>query len=179
MSFQFSIMYKKNMYKWFGVFIDRLFVVAFAVLFSQFPLFIQQYHQRLSGHAAELHMQLDAMRKIAKQSGKTLDQYIQKFLASADFDFSKQGNLMHAMQERYVKLSDATIAMQNASVLTKPYVFLIHLDFEVAKAASNQFSPGLLFNLEGFCYALCGIAFGYLCFQILAFPFRRLKKIAL
>lgn len=67
------------MIKWISSLIDRIFAAVGGVLFSQAPLFMKQYAQQLSGHAAELRFQVDAMKQAASNSGKTLEQFIQKF----------------------------------------------------------------------------------------------------
>ncbi len=156
------------MLKWFGEMIDRLFVVAGAALFSQWPIFMQEYEQRLGGHVDELRHQLDTLRKIAKESGKTLEQFIEKFLASSDADFSRQGAFLEAMQHRFVKLSDALSQMQEASVFSRPFLFLKNLDFTLGKATLYHFKPGMLFTIEGACYLLAGMAAGYALFRLFA-----------
>lgn len=147
--------------------VDRLFVVAGAVLFSQWPLFMQEYQQRLAGHIEELKVQLKAIGNVAAQSGKSIDQFIQKFISSSDQDFSNQGALMHAMQQRLIKLSDGLSGLQGASPLTKPFIFLKQLDIEIAKGCFGNFKPGVLFTAEGVCYTLVGMAAGYLLFKLL------------
>lgn len=132
-----------------------------AALFSQWPLYMQEYQQRLSGHVDELRYQLDALQKIAHQSDKTLQEYIAKFITSGDSDFAKQGAFIKAMQHRYTKLSDALHQLQDATVFSKPFLFLNHLDLEVGRAALYNFTPGLLLTLEGLCYIAAGMAIGF------------------
>jgi Protein of unknown function (DUF2937) len=155
------------MLKWLIEILDRVFVVIAALLFSQLPLYMQEYEQRLSGHVDELYHQLDALQKIAKQSGKSFEEYVGKFLASPDLDFAKQGAFIEAMQHRYQKLSDALTQLQGASVFSKPFLFIQHLDFEISKASLVNFKPGVLFTLEGLCYVIAGMAAGFVLFKLL------------
>ncbi len=157
---------------WILNMLDRIFAVAGAVLFSQVPIFMQKYGQQLAGHAQELKLQLDLMTQTALRSGKTLDQYIQKFVQYSDTDINSQGKLMHNMVERYQTLSEASLALNSASTLSKPFVFLNHLFGDIAASTVNLFTPGFSFNLEGISYALLGTFFGYILFSILKKIFR-------
>lgn len=53
------------MIKWIGGLIDRIFAVVGALACLQFPLFLQQYQQHLSGHVVELQIQIQAMQRAA------------------------------------------------------------------------------------------------------------------
>lgn len=150
------------MLKWISGLLDRIFAAAGAVLFSQCPLFIQQYIQQLSGHATELRLQVNAIQQAATHSGKTLEQFIQKFVDSGDVDFVRQGDIMLAMVSRWYNFSDAYSALQNSSVFSRPFVFVFHFNWDIAKSTWHNFIFGLPFNLEGLIFALMGILFGYL-----------------
>lgn len=156
--------------------LDRIFAVMGAFLFSQIPTFMQQYGQQLTGHAQELKMQLDLMTKTALQSGKTLDQYIHKFLQYADVDISAQGRLMQDMVVRYQTLSEASLALNQASVFSKPFVFFKHLYPDIVASTFHLFTPSISFTLEGLAYALIGIFFGYTTFFLLKKLFRKRAK---
>lgn len=155
------------MIKWLGNIIDRLFAVAGALVFSQAPLFMQYYTQQLSGHVAELKLNVEAMGKIAAQSGKTLDQYVLKFMASTDPDFNLQGKLMQSMVERWTVFNENLYSMQNATVWTRPFLFIRQFDWDIARTTYHTFEVGLTFNLEGIIYAFLGLLFGYLVFMLI------------
>lgn len=177
------------MLNWIGGLLDRGCAVAGALLFSQLPLFMQQYTQQLSGHVAELNLQVSAIQQAATHSGKTLEQFIQKFVESADPDFFRQGEIMLAMVNRWHNFSDAYKALYESSIFTKPLEFLYHFDFEIASNTWSHYTFGIPFNLEGLIFALIGIAFGYVIFSmirkifssvwlLLTSPFKRNAKIA-
>src|SRR5437868_3357216 len=94
---------------------DRLFVVAGALIFVQAPLLMHQYRTQLRGHVAELQIQVSMMRHHAQETGKTLEQYIHKFVSSSDTDFSYQGQLMKGMVARLESLSGGLFEMDHAT----------------------------------------------------------------
>lgn len=155
------------MFKWLGGLIDRLFAVGGALTFSQFPLFMQQYQQHLSGHVTELQTQVQAMRNAASLTGKSLHQYVVKFLSSGDVDFKHQGELMNSMIQRHQSLMEGYNALHDASIYSKPFVFIKYFDWDISKSTWESFEIGFSFNIEGIAYALIGIAFGLFIFWTL------------
>lgn len=168
------------MFKWLVTLLDRLFAVAGALVFSQAPLFIHQYSLQLAGHQAELNLQINTMRQAALQTGKSLDQYIQKFISSTDHDFQLQGEIMQAMVVRWNHLSETLSSLQDSSLFHRPFIFLQHFDTEIVKSTANNFHLGIPLNPEGACYAVIGVIFGFLTFfiirKIVGFPFQFMKK---
>ncbi len=152
-------------------FLDRLSVVIGALLFIQTPLFISQYRGQLIGHFNELLLQIGAIRQAAESSNKTLEQWIDKFVKSSDPDFSRQGALMQEMVNRGQALSESILSLDNASIFSKPWLFLQHLDYAIFKSTLSSFQMGIPFTYEGFCYLLLGMLFGY-------FTYQGLRKIA-
>lgn len=152
------------MIKWISSLIDRIFAAVGGVLFSQAPLFMKQYAQQLSGHAAELRFQVDAMKQAASNSGKTLEQFIQKFTESNDVDFVRQGDIMSAMVNRWYSVTDALAALQDSSVFTRPFAFMRYSNWDIIKSTWSQYVFGLPFTLEGLVYAVIGIIVGFLIF---------------
>lgn len=162
----------RGMGKWLVDMLDRIFVLLAALLFSQMPLYMQEYEQRLAGHVEELRHQIDALQKLALKSGKTFEEYIGKFAANSDPDIAKHGSFIEAMQHRYASLSEGLHQLIGASLVSKPFLFIKHLDFEIGRGALYHFKPGFLFTLEGLTYALVGMGVGYLLFSLLRSLFR-------
>jgi hypothetical protein len=156
--------------------LDRAFVVVGALVLSQTPLFMQQYTQQLSGHVSELHLQIDAMRRVASHSNKSLEQYIQKFLNSTDDDFRGQGEIMRGVMERWAYLNDGLQAFQTAKVWERPYIFVKYFSWEIGTAAYHNYRIGIAFTLESLIYALAGMILGYLLFLILRTSIRMMVK---
>ncbi|MBA3722978.1 MAG: DUF2937 family protein [Parachlamydiaceae bacterium] len=168
--------------------LDRLFIIVGAFVGSQVPAFVQQYSQRLSGHVQELEHIIEEIKKIAQFSGKTLDQYIQKFLNSTDPDFVLQGEFMHNVVVRWENLVKAYSNLQGSSMWSRPYVFFRELQYEIGETTFYNFKPSISLSLEGVCYAGLGIIFGYFiyngltncikwCFSKCTFPKKKQLKL--
>jgi hypothetical protein len=156
------------MLKWIGKCVEGACAMSGALLFSQLPMFMQMYSHQLLGRVAELKLQTVIMEKAAGQTGKSLGQYIQKFLSSSDSDFRVQGKLMQGMVDRLQLLTEHLQALQNASVWERPYVFFKSLHWDVAKETLWAYVPGMTFSLEGAVYAFIGMGFGYFIFFCLS-----------
>ncbi|MGA3006537.1 MAG: DUF2937 family protein [Opitutaceae bacterium] len=137
--------------------LDRALGVTGAVIFSQFPEFIQQYLQRLGGHLDEARRQLAQFEQTAAQSGLTLNQFIIRTGANADPSVAKLGGLMSAATARVDALQAAQSAIQHASPWTRPFVFFRYLDPAIAHATWTIFRPAMPTTLEGLVYALAGM----------------------
>lgn len=165
------------MTKWILGTLDRLFVLLGAVLLSQAPLYVQHYTTQLAGHAEELQFQVHQLEASAVLAGKPLSTYIQKFVNSNDEDFARQGQLMKDMIDRSFSFKMALENLQTASILKRPFIFIAHFNFDVAKASWATFEYGLAFSLEGLAYALAGGLLGYIIFILLAHFFAFLRSL--
>lgn len=164
------------MLRWLYRWLDRLFAVAGAFLFSQFPQFYEQYLQRAMGHLSELQHQIQLMSQAAGLTGKTLEDYIKKFMSSEDLDIAHQGALMQQMSDRATELSQGIVALTQADLFMRPFTFLANVHTDIAQTTLTHFIPGFSFNFEGIVWALLGVFFGYGVFHlvtaILSAPFR-------
>lgn len=160
------------MLRWFVGLLDRVVAVAGAALFSQAPLFMEQYTQQLIGRTAELGIQVDAMRRSASASGKTLDQLIQKFANSGDPDFTRQGEVMSGVIQRWQDLTGSLTAMEGSTLLSRPLNFMYHMNYEVFKSTLDHYTFGFPLTVEGGVYALIGLSVGYLLFAFVRKFFR-------
>lgn len=156
------------MSEWTSKIVDRIFCLLFALLFLQFPLFMEQYTTRLSGHVDELHFQVGKIEKVAKASNKSLHQYIEKFLESKESDFSKQGSLMKEMVERKAYLANALESMHSANPLTRPFIFLFKSDWEIVQNSLASYQPGLAITFESAIYGVVGLFIGYYFYLLLS-----------
>jgi hypothetical protein len=137
--------------------IDRLLCVVGAVLCSQLPEFIQQYLQRLGGHLDEARRQLGQFQEIAAKSGLTFEQLMMKSRDASEVTVARLGQLMHATVVRVDALSAADAAIRDASVFSRPFVFLRHVDFSIAQATWGVFRPAVPTTIEGMVYAAGGM----------------------
>ena len=137
--------------------IDRVLCVVGAVLFSQVPEFMQQYLQRLGGHLDEARRQLAQFRATAEQAGLTLDRLIGQTAANPDPAVAKLGGVMTEAFARAEHLQAAQDALLHATLWTRPFVFLRHLDLSIAHGTWRMFRPAVPTTLEGLAYALVGM----------------------
>lgn len=138
-------------------FLDRLLCVLGAVSLSQGPEFIQQYQQRLGGHVDEARRQVDQYENVARQSGITLDQFIAQTNANADGAVAKLGSVMTEATTRLHHLEASQQAIAQSSIWERPFVFLRHMDSEIAQSTWAIFKPAVPTTAEGVLYALAGM----------------------
>ncbi|MBI2814860.1 MAG: DUF2937 family protein [Opitutae bacterium] len=136
---------------------DRILCVLGAVLFSQGPEFMQQYLQRLGGHLDEARRQLAIFQSTAAQAGAALEQFIRQTGANSDPGTARLGGVMSDAVERAGTLQSAHDALVQAAVWERPFVFLRHLDLEIARATGASYRPAVPTTLEGLVYALAGM----------------------
>lgn len=158
--------------KLFSSLLDRVFVVAGAFIGSQVPAFMQQYTNRLAGHVEELKHLVEAIQKSASLSGKTLDQYIHKFLTNSDQDFVQQGEFMQSLVNRWDSFSTALRHLSESTVWSRPFVFIRELHYDVAGSTLYSFQPNIVLTIEGLCYTGLGILTGYSTYYLLTKIFR-------
>lgn len=137
--------------------LDRLLCVVGAVLFSQVPEFIQQYLQRLGGHLDEARRQLEQFQTVAAQSGLTLDQLVARNQGGGEPITARLGQVIQETVARVDALAAADAAIRQASMLSRPFVFLRHLDFSIVHATWTIFKPAVPSTMEGLVYAGSGV----------------------
>ena len=118
---------------------------------------MQQYAQRLGGHLDEARRQLQQFQQAAEVSGLTLDRFIAQTSTNADSAVAKLSGVMTKAVTRVNTLESAQSALQDASLWSRPFVFLRHLDSSIAHATWSIFKPAVPTTAEGLVYALCGM----------------------
>jgi hypothetical protein len=137
--------------------LDRLLCVLGAVLFSQGPEFMQQYLQRLEGHLDEARLVLSRFQAAAAQAGLTLDQLVANAHQNADPGMGKLALVVAQTKGRVDQLGATDAALRGASVFSRPFVFLGHLDPEIARSTLAIYRPAVPTTGEGLVYALTGV----------------------
>ena len=137
--------------------LDRILCAAGAVAFSQFPEFLQQYLQRLEGHLDEARLALEPFRGAAAQAGMTLDQLVSGASQNPDPGVAKLGDVVRAASLRVGELEAADHALRQAGALTRPFVFLAHADWGIARATLSIYRPAVPTTGEGLLYAGAGM----------------------
>jgi len=137
--------------------VDRLLCVVGAASFTQVPELIQQYLQRLGGHLDEARRQVEGFTKIAALSQITLAELIERTAKNPDEAVARLSGVMREAIERVDHLTAADAAIRSASLWSKPFVFLAHLDPEIADATWSIYKPAMPTTFEGLVYAGFGI----------------------
>lgn len=137
--------------------LDRVLSVLGALVFAQAPEFMQQYLQRLGGHLDEARRQLQQFEQVAAQSGVTLDRLIGQTTASAEPSVARLGHVIQDTVARVDTLTASQTALHDASLWTRPFVFLRYVDLDIARATATAFKPAVPTTLEGLVYALLGV----------------------
>jgi Protein of unknown function (DUF2937) len=140
-----------------GGLLDRALCVVGTVAFSQIPEFMQQYLQRLGGHLDEARRHLQQFQDTAAQSGLTLPRFIEQTTANPDDAVARLGQVMNETVTRVDALAAAQAAITDASLWTRPFVFLQHCDSAIVRATWAIFKPAVPTTLEGLVYSLCGM----------------------
>ncbi len=138
-------------------FLDRILCAVGAVAFSQFPEFMQQYLQRLEGHLDEARLELDRFQDAASKSGMSLDQLVAGAAQNPDKAMGRMGEVVRGAITRVNELGAADEALRHASTWTRPFVFLHHADWGIARATLAIYRPAVPTTAEGLVYAGVGI----------------------
>ena len=142
---------------WLDGLVDRVLAVVGALLFSQAPEFFQQYLQRLGGHLDEARRTLAQFERTAAEAGLTLDRFITQTSTNYDLAVAKLAKVMADAVERVQHLDTAFTSLRDASVWTRPFAFLQHLDVTIARATWTDYKPAVPTTVEGFVYGATGM----------------------
>lgn len=147
----------KPIYSAGATLVDRILCVVGAVIFAQAPEFMQQYLQRLGGHLDEARRQLAQFEEIAKQAGKSVRELAVQYSANIDPSVASMGKVVGDAELRVTTLASAEAALRDASVWSRPFVFLRDLDWEIARGTGGVYKAAVPTTLEGAVYALAGV----------------------
>ena len=146
-----------RIFRTFDGLVDRLLCVIGAVLFSQGPEFMQQYLQRLGGHLHEAQRQLGLFRGAASQSGSTLEEFIAQTRNNSNAGVAQLSSVMNDALDRTASLQASHDALAHSSLWARPFVFVRHVDPEIAQATWAAYLPAVPTTVEGLTYALAGM----------------------
>lgn len=158
-----------------GSMMDRILCVAFALILAQFPVYVNQYVDVLSGARMEATKAYQALEAEAQKLGIDVERFVKHHEESNDSIFVASGRLHRRTIERYTSLNTAFTALTTASMWDKPFVFKQYYDSDIANAI--QFELGVPFNTEGAVYALVGLMLGLIVSLIFQAIGRGLRKL--
>ena len=148
-----------------GNLLDRVLCVLGAAGLSQAPEFFQQYLQRLGGHLDEARRQLAGFEEVARKSGLSFRQYIDLLRSQPAAAVADTGARIAEIQGRVDALAAAETALREASLWERPFVFLRHVDWEIAGRTWEVFKPALPVTSEGLVYAAAGMVLALVVYQ--------------
>ena len=148
--------------------VGAVFAGVFGASASQFDIFVQQYLQRLGGHADEAQRNLTAI--VAGERYR-------------DFAPASRQVLLDDAQARLAELQAAVQALGNSELFTRPFTFFAHVDREIAARTFEQFRPALPLDLAGIVFALYGVILGLIVYELIKAPvalalWRRRRRLA-
>ena len=90
---------------------------------------------------------------------------------------AKTGGVVRDLAARVDELAAAEAALRDASVWMRPFVFLRHIDREVAHGTWGVFRPAVPTTLEGLAYAAGGVVLAFAVYHAaVKRPLRRLLR---
>ncbi len=146
-------------------YLDRAICVAGAVLGAQGPEFMQQYLQRLGGQLDEARRQLEIWRRVAREFGLSLEELTARYGANTDPAVVRGGGVVRDLAARVDGLAATEAALRGASLWTRPWVLLRHLDWGTAHATWTMFRPAVPTTTEGLIYAAVGLGLAAALYQ--------------
>ncbi|WNJ21256.1 DUF2937 family protein [Pontibacter sp. G13] len=138
-----------------GTFLDRIFCLVVAVMLTQFPAYMSQYVDVLSGAHMEAERSYVELEDLAVKYHLTVQEYLST-LARNDNAMVRE-NIEKQQQDvdRFMGYDQALTALREASVWTKPLVLAEH--FNPAIHDAMAFEPQVPMTEEGVVYALIGL----------------------
>ena len=126
------------LFKSFGELLDRVFCIAFALLFAQAPLYIEQYVHVLTGAKTEARISYEDIEKRAASliPPLTVEEFVQHHISSEDKVFQESGKYYQALIIRLKNYEEAFEKLTSASAWEKPFVFFKYADENLRAAMS-------------------------------------------
>jgi hypothetical protein len=160
---------KKYIGGFFGSLAERIFVFFMALFISQAPQYMNLYLNVLSGAKAAYEKSVNEIAEKAGELGMNTKEFIEDLVKSQSQAAHKSGELHQNQITNLEKAKKAFDAIKNAGAFSRPFVFLKHVDWSLAK--NVQFQPAFPFTLEALIYVVVGIILGMILFRaLLYFP---------
>tara|TARA_B110000467_G_C18338832_1_gene501177 strand:+ start:4464 stop:4982 length:519 start_codon:yes stop_codon:yes gene_type:complete len=161
--------------------IDRCFFTAIFILGVQLPEFMQQYQQRLAGHLAEAQSQLNQFEMIAQQHfDGSIVTMITRYKDNSEAAIISTGELIERLSLRVDYLANHLAQISQSDYLDNVYLFIWHLDREVANGTAEHFSMAIPLELNaiatGGTLAITALILKALSISVVKYPFK--KKLA-
>ncbi|MES0811844.1 DUF2937 family protein [Roseibium sp. SCPC15] len=134
---------------------------------SQLPEFSQQYRQRLGGAIDALEEVLADFKRDAAQFGLSLQEAIDRQLASDDPFIKARGNSMAAAEVRLSSLKQQQLELSGAGSIERLVIFARGFDRRLAQATMQDYQPAVPVTVAGLLSAGAGALGGFLIIRLL------------
>lgn len=158
--------------------IDRCFFTAIFILGVQLPEFMQQYQQRLAGHLAEAQSQLNQFEIIAQQHfDGSIITMVTRYKDNSEAAIASTGELIERLSLRVEYLSTHLAQITQSDYLHNVYLFIWHLDNEIARGTAEHFSMAIPLELNaiatGGTLAITALILKAICVNLIKYPFKK------
>ena len=143
-----------------------------AALASQFPEYVQQYQQRLSGAVTELTQVVEQFDLDARNNDLTRKQALDRYEASQDEFLKDRADRISTLIQRYDRLRLHLRSLETAAPFQKLGLFIKDRDIEMASDTAKIYQPAIPLTTMGAAHAAGGFGLGWVLFSILLWPFR-------
>jgi hypothetical protein len=158
--------------------IDRCFFTAIFILGVQLPEFMQQYQQRLAGHLTEAQSQLNQFEIIAQQHfDGSIITMVTRYKDNSEAAIVSTGELIERLSLRVEYLSTHLAQITQSDYLHNVYLFIWHLDNEIAKGTAEHFSMAIPLELNaiatGGTLAITALILKTITVNLIKYPFKK------
>jgi thiosulfate reductase cytochrome b subunit len=154
-----------------------LFFIALvpALLFSQAPEFMQQYHQRLGGTTDELARVIRQFEEDSRRSGHDRQGALGLMEKNSERLVRDQAARMKENIARLARLREQQEAFRDGSAFVRVASLLTNADSDIFEATWQSYKPGLQITFDGILFALIGllVPWGLMIAVVSAFGSRR------
>lgn len=158
--------------------IDRCFFTAIFILGVQLPEFMQQYQQRLAGHLAEAQSQLNQFEIIAQQHfDGSIITMVTRYKDNSEAAIVSTGELIERLSLRVEYLSTHLAQITQSDYLHNVYLFIWHLDNEIARGTAEHFSMAIPLEINaivtGGTLAITTLILKAIFVNLIKYPFKK------
>ena len=158
--------------------IDRCFFTAIFILGVQLPEFMQQYQQRLAGHLAEAQSQLNQFEIIAQQHfDGSIITMVTRYKDNSEAAIVSTGELIERLSLRVEYLSTHLAQITQSDYLHNVYLFIWHLDNEIARGTAEHFSMAIPLEINaiatGGTLAITALILKTITVNLIKYPFKK------
>lgn len=139
--------------------IKWLIICSWALLLAQFPEFIEQYVDHLSGHLQELRSQEKVIKQMMGEEDLSL--LAIKMKESGESYAQKQAGYLTYFVDRKDSFERGYTSLTQASFWSLPFYFLRYFNSEVISETVDTFNFGLPLTYNGVLYAVLGGLLGF------------------